>query len=112
MLGYLNTIEEKAIDELKKRLADILADKLYKIILYGSKARGDYDKESDIDLLVVVNNLDLATSEIISSIVYDIELEYEFVISVHDYSTQYYSDQLKNSMNLFINAVNKEGIAV
>jgi len=75
MLGYLNSLEEKAIGELKKKLTDMLADKLYKIILYGSKARGDYDRESDIDLLVVVNNLDLPTSEIISSIVYDIELK-------------------------------------
>jgi hypothetical protein len=41
--------ERKALRELKERLL-----KKYpgvEIILYGSKARGDFDKESDIDLL-------------------------------------------------------------
>lgn len=42
--------ERKALLELKGRLL-----KKYpgvEIILYGSKARGDFDKESDIDLLI------------------------------------------------------------
>jgi hypothetical protein len=32
-------------------------DKLYSICLFGSIARGDYDKESDIDLLLIVKDL-------------------------------------------------------
>ncbi len=34
---------------------DLLADKIYKIILYGSYARGDFDLESDVDILIILN---------------------------------------------------------
>jgi len=33
----------------------IFGDKLKNVILYGSYARGDYDDESDIDIMVVVD---------------------------------------------------------
>ncbi|HED36937.1 MAG TPA: nucleotidyltransferase domain-containing protein, partial [Ignavibacteria bacterium] len=37
------------LPELEKRIKDSFGDKLKKIILYGSYARGDYDSESDVD---------------------------------------------------------------
>lgn len=36
---------------------DIFKDKLTDVILFGSYARGDFDEESDIDILVVANLL-------------------------------------------------------
>ena len=33
----------------------LLSDKLYKVVLYGSYARGDYTPESDIDIMIVLN---------------------------------------------------------
>ncbi|MBQ3537132.1 MAG: nucleotidyltransferase domain-containing protein [Clostridia bacterium] len=32
-----------------------LRDNLCKVILYGSYARGDYDKESDIDIMIIAS---------------------------------------------------------
>jgi predicted nucleotidyltransferase len=34
---------------------DSLGDRLDKVILYGSYARGDYDDESDIDIMVLAD---------------------------------------------------------
>ena len=34
---------------------ELLADKIYKIILYGSYARGDFTSESDIDIMIILN---------------------------------------------------------
>ena len=34
---------------------NIFAAKLVKVILYGSYARGDFDEESDVDVMIVVN---------------------------------------------------------
>lgn len=38
-----------------KRVKAVYSDKLVSIILYGSYARGDYDRESDIDIAILVD---------------------------------------------------------
>lgn len=50
----LTVTERRAVDELRTRLKDILPDGgLKSLILYGSRARGDAHRGSDVDLLVV-----------------------------------------------------------
>ena len=41
--------------EVSGRVQSILGDKLCKVILYGSYARGDFDNESDIDVMVLAD---------------------------------------------------------
>jgi len=52
---------------LKKMLADLeeaVGDRLHSVVLYGSTARGDYEKAtSDLNLIVVLENLDPSTLE-------------------------------------------------
>lgn len=36
-------------------MQNVLGDKLHQIILYGSYARGNYDNESDIDIMVLAD---------------------------------------------------------
>jgi len=38
-----------------ERTIDVFRDKLIKIILYGSYARGDFTPESDIDMMILLN---------------------------------------------------------
>lgn len=45
MPSVINTIISEFVSEVK----EILGDHLKKIILYGSYARGDYNKSSDVD---------------------------------------------------------------
>lgn len=107
MLGYLNSIEETAVNELKEQLQKALENNLCKIILYGSKARGDFNESSDIDLLVIVNKLSLSVSNLINTLAYDIELKYDLSISTHIRSIDYFDKQINNTINLFIkNAIN------
>lgn len=42
-------------NEVKQDMQNVLGDKLHQIILYGSYARGDYDNESDIDMMVLAD---------------------------------------------------------
>jgi predicted nucleotidyltransferase len=42
-------------DSVVAKVVDILADKIYKIILYGSYARGDFTTESDVDIIILLN---------------------------------------------------------
>ena len=49
--AVLKTITGKVVTTAKASLGD----KLYKVILYGSYARGDYDDESDIDIMILAD---------------------------------------------------------
>lgn len=47
----INIITAEIVDETKR----LLKEKIYKIMLYGSYARGDFDNESDIDIIIILN---------------------------------------------------------
>ena len=51
--GYekINRITREIVDEV----ICLLQDNVYKIVLYGSYARGDFTSESDIDVLILLN---------------------------------------------------------
>lgn len=47
----INTITAEIIEEIRK----LLKGDIYKIVLYGSCARGDFNNESDIDMMIIMN---------------------------------------------------------
>ncbi len=53
-----------------------------KVILFGSKARGDHDAHSDIDLLVVASNLlHWKEEKAIVGALFDIGMDYDVIFS-------------------------------
>ena len=50
-------MEEKKqiLQEFVAEMEKVFATSLKKIILYGSYARGDYDDESDVDIMIMVD---------------------------------------------------------
>ncbi len=78
--GTLDTILAKTVEQCKR----IYGNALKYVILYGSYARGDYDEESDIDIVILVDKdretLSASFEEIVkfSS---DIDLEYGIMLS-------------------------------
>ncbi|MCI8961556.1 MAG: nucleotidyltransferase domain-containing protein [Clostridia bacterium] len=76
---------KKVINEFIIKVNNILGSRVKKIILYGSYARGDFNKSSDIDIMILT---DLTDDEIveyrskISDIAYDIEYDNEFDITL------------------------------
>ena len=76
----INNIIQEFILEVNK----ILGNRVKKIILYGSYARGDFNKKSDIDIMILT---DLKDEEIydyfvkISDLAYDIECNNNFNIN-------------------------------
>jgi uncharacterized protein len=84
-------------------------DSSAKIYLYGSRAKGNAKKDSDWDLLILLNK-DQITSEIENSItypLYDLEFETGEIISPMIYSQKEWNT--KYSITPFYKNVMKEG---
>lgn len=75
---------EKIIEKFVQELQKILDTHLKKVILYGSYARGDYNENSDIDIMILT---DIPVEQLysyftkISEIAYDLELENNIILS-------------------------------
>ena len=54
----LSPRESAALAELKCEFELLLGDRLERFVLFGSKARGDHDTNSDIDVAITVRGLD------------------------------------------------------
>ncbi|MBI5970970.1 MAG: nucleotidyltransferase domain-containing protein, partial [Deltaproteobacteria bacterium] len=53
-LKFLNPSEQKAVEVFEGRIKEALSDNLMALEVFGSKVRGDFDAESDIDVFVLV----------------------------------------------------------
>lgn len=79
--------------EVKQALTDLYGDRLDRVILYGSYARGDFHAESDVDYLVVLRDEDVKGGlEVrrMSSIIGTLSLKYITEVSVFPAAAQKY----------------------
>jgi predicted nucleotidyltransferase len=94
--------------EVRTRLTQELGQPV-QVIMFGSQARGDVDRESDIDLLVIPPGIDAKTTRLASDIAWEVGFEAGKVISVIP-DTQ---EQMKRYAFLpFYQNIEREGIAV
>ena len=105
------TAKEKA---LLSRCYDAIK-KIYpnaKVILYGSRARGNADPESDYDLLILVENpTNLKEEDIFRQQLFPIEIETGCVLTVNVYSYRDWNSRLYNAMPFHQN-VEREGLLI
>ena len=80
-LSYLTSREKAALSEFVARLRARYADKVMLVVLFGSKVRGDFDEESDLDVLVVVQNGDWRFRDEVALTAFEPMLEHDIVIT-------------------------------
>lgn len=101
------------LKETHTELRKIFGDKLSSVILYGSYARGDYDYDSDIDVMALV---DLEKSQLakyrrtVSEFANDIDLRYGVLLSIK-LQDKFTFEKYKNALPYYVNVV-REGVSV
>jgi predicted nucleotidyltransferase len=84
---------------------------LHKVVLFGSRARGDHESDSDYDVLVVVTRLDRTIQRTISRCAWEAGFD-DCLLIVPVVVTQ---DEIEHSAfrsSLLMQAVREEGITV
>ena len=98
------------LGEVKKRLKNIYGAKLKDIILYGSYARGDFTEESDIDIIILLENMeDISTErDRFFNDIWELDLKNDILISIIPFK----KDEFELRRLPLILNVKKEGILV
>ncbi|WP_324735516.1 nucleotidyltransferase domain-containing protein [Thermococcus sp. SY098] len=97
-------MKKKALEAFLEELRDKFGDRIEEIIVFGSYARGDYDEESDIDVLIVGNVLFDDVVDISTKVL----LKYGELISPIVISPE----EFRRRNDSFIRTVKREGIKV
>ena len=77
----VNDIRSETLRELKESLETFLGDRLLRMILFGSMARGDYTDESDIDVAIIIRGLTRELKHQILDRVGEVELNHLMPVS-------------------------------
>lgn len=107
----LNEQERKIIKIFKKKVEERYQGQISSIIVYGSKARGDATKDSDIDILVIVSDYDWRIGDEIRCIGYELDEEIGYTLSIQVLSIEHV-DYLKKKNFRFIRNVQNYGIMI
>jgi predicted nucleotidyltransferase len=100
---------KRVAERLAERLRDAVGDRIEAIVLYGSVARGEAGKDSDVDLLIIVPDGKIRRQ--ILRVSYDLDLEFGTVTS-HVYMTPQEFERYLSWGDPFLREVLKEGIVL
>jgi uncharacterized protein len=99
------------LNELIAKVTPILGEKLKKVILYGSYARGNNDAESDIDVMFIVDEEDEGIRKYrdsIQAIEREIDWKYGVLVCGHIQNYNRFQQYL-NDLPFYYN-VNRDGV--
>ncbi|MGH7493053.1 MAG: nucleotidyltransferase domain-containing protein [bacterium] len=95
--------------QFKREVKARIGENLKKIILFGSKARGDDGVDSDYDCLVLVDEVTPKVKDAIDEVAGDLLFEHNAVFSIFPLPEHVY---MQKRFDPFLNNIRREGIAL
>jgi predicted nucleotidyltransferase len=106
----MTTQEAEVLSQLKAKLQKRLP--LSRLVLFGSRARGDADPDSDLDVLVILNApVDREAEDYVNDCAWEAGLEHGIVVVPVTVSRLDWEEGLLSSSLLAI-AVKREGVTI
>ena len=100
---------DNVLKELRNRMANELGDRLVKIVIFGSRARGDFDAESDADIAIIVRDLSREQKYQILDVVAEIEMKFDTPLSVIVFSENEFERLKKRERRIALD-IEQEGV--
>src|SRR3970040_1493848 len=110
-LSQITKKEGEALQAFIQRLLAELGQKVSRIILFGSKARGDSTADSDIDVLILAKEENWQLARTISRISSKIDLDYDILLNTLLIADQRWEQMTRERFSLCRN-VERDGIAL
>jgi len=103
--------EKEALRTFVERVRQSLGENLVKVILFGSKARGNAKRSSDIDLLVIVRERNIKSSHEVYKAASRTDLRWRVDTSPKIYSLDEYQQRQEIGAP-FIKEIEKDGVTL
>ena len=111
MTNPLTETERQGLERFKATLQSLLGENLVSLRLFGSRARGDASEDSDLDVLIVLQNKDRKLCRRIVEESLEIDLAYDTNLAATILSAQEYRQNREYGTPFYRN-VEKEGVAL
>jgi len=109
----MGELDKKLIEELKRRLPEDIAPHVRRMILYGSRARGDAPEDSDLDLVALVDVKTPELEQVLDDLTYNLMWDHDFkpVISLKVFCEEKFVSAVDKGLS-FYRHVQQEGIVI
>ena len=107
--GEMTERDKRIAEELKRKLSEVIPILDFRV--FGSRARGDADEYSDIDIFLEVEKIDKQTREKIGEIIWEVGFENFLVISPLIFTKEEIENTPLRSSPIVRN-INEEGVSI
>ncbi len=98
----------RTLAQVKRELVDFYGDKLQKVVLFGSYARGDFHDESDVDVMPVIDGA--TSADLRRDDLFDLAYSHMEKEQIHVSFVPTLSEQYKRAGTFLLMFVQKDGI--
>ena len=109
----MTTLDRSFLQRYRQQASALLGPLLVEMRLFGSRARGDFRPDSDLDLLVLVDGLDENIRRVLSGLAYDLSMEMglDYGVSLQVQTPEHF-ERLVRHETLFAREILEQGVAL